>query len=317
MRYKIKYLLVSMLMLLSLSAKAQQDPQYTQYMYNMSVINPAYSTDDTNLINLGGLYRAQWVGSVGGPTTGTFFAHSPITQNQEIGFSMVHDQIGDIAKESNVFIDYSYKIKTGETSKMAFGLKAGASFFSTEFDGLKFTDATPDPAFANNISRVFPNIGVGTYFYGNNYYLGLSSPNMLQSKQLKNQDGIIETGVEEIHAYFTGGYVFNLGENYKLKPAFMTKVVKGAPLSLDLTTNLLMFNRLELGTAYRWNESVSALANVLITPNLRIGYAYDYTLNNLGSFNRGSHEIMLLFNISKSKLQSEYENGYDKSPRFF
>lgn len=304
-------------MLLSLLAKAQQDPQYTQYMYNMSVINPAYSTDDTNLINLGGLYRAQWVGSVGGPTTGTFFAHSPFTENQEIGISIVHDQIGNIVKESNVFIDYAYKIKTGETTKLSFGLKAGASFFNTEFDGLKFTDATPDPAFANNISKVFPNIGVGTYFYGNNYYLGLSSPNMLKSKQLKNQDGIIETGVEEIHAYFTGGYVFNLGENYKLKPAFMAKVVKGAPLSLDLTANLLMFNRIELGTAYRWDESVSALANFLITPNLRIGYAYDYTLNNLGSFNRGSHEIMLLFNISKSKPQSEINNGYDKSPRFF
>lgn len=305
-----------MLLLASFTGRAQQDAHYTQYMYNMSVINPAYSTDDQDLINGGILYRAQWVGSVGGPTTGNVFAHTPITEEQEIGMSIVHDEIGNIVKESNVFVDYAYKIKTSETTKISFGAKAGATFFSTDFNGLKYTDPNPDPAFANNLSRVFPNLGFGTYFFGKQFYVGFSTPNLLATKQLEKKDGVYTTGIEEIHYYLTGGYVFNLSDDFKFKPAFMTKAVKGAPLSLDLTANVLMFDKLEMGVGYRWDDAVSALVNFRINRNLRIGYAYDYTLTNLGNFNSGSHEFLLLFNLSKSKHLNE-ENGFDKSPRFF
>ncbi|WP_276975835.1 type IX secretion system membrane protein PorP/SprF [Flavobacterium filum] len=308
-----KYLLLTWMGLISIQSLAQQDPQYTQYMYNMSVLNPAYATDNPDVINFGALYRAQWVGSEGGPTTGTFFAHSPIAKKVEMGLSIIHDQIGDVVKETNAYVDFAYVLKLNENQKLSFGLKAGATFFSTNFNGFVYSDDLPDPAFANNLSKVFPNIGVGTFYFGENYYLGLSSPNLIKSTHLERQDGIIRNGVEEMHFFFTGGYVFNLNENLKFKPAFMSKAVSGAPMSFDVTGNFLINNVFEIGAGYRWDDSVSGLVNFKVSPSVRIGYAYDYTLSNLGRFNSGSHEIMILFDLNKKGSM----NGYDKSPRFF
>ncbi|WP_026711601.1 PorP/SprF family type IX secretion system membrane protein [Flavobacterium filum] len=308
-----KYLLLTWMGLISIQSLAQQDPQYTQYMYNMSVLNPAYATDNPDVINFGALYRAQWVGSEGGPTTGTFFAHSPIAKKVEMGLSIIHDQIGDVVKETNAYFDFAYVLKLNENQKLSFGLKAGATFFSTNFNGFVYSDDLPDPAFANNLSKIFPNIGVGTFYFGENYYLGLSSPNLIKSTHLERQDGIIRNGVEEMHFFFTGGYVFNLNENLKFKPAFMSKAVSGAPMSFDVTGNFLINNVFEIGAGYRWDDSVSGLVNFKVSPSVRIGYAYDYTLSNLGRFNSGSHEIMILFDLNKKGSM----NGYDKSPRFF
>lgn len=308
-----KYLFLIWIGLISLHSSAQQDPQYTQYMYNMSVLNPAYATDNPDVINFGALYRAQWVGSDGGPTTGTFFAHSPVAKKVEMGLSLIHDQIGNVVKQTNTFVDFAYVLKLNEKQKLSFGIKAGATFFSTNFNGFVYSDELPDPAFAENLSRVFPNVGVGMFYFGENYYLGLSSPNLLRTKHLEQENGIIATGLEEIHYFFTGGYVFNLNDNLKFKPAFMTKVVTGAPISLDFTSNFLINNVFEIGAGYRWDDSLSGLVNFKVSPSVRVGYAYDYTLSNLGRFNSGSHEIMILFDLNKKRSL----NGYDKSPRFF
>lgn len=314
MQKQFKYLLFLAGFLLTVfTVRGQQDPQFTQYMYNMSVINPGYATSEIDVLNFGALYRAQWVGSTGGPVTGSFFAHIPLNEKIEIGGTIVHDEIGDVVKETNVYADFAYIIDINETNKISFGVKAGATFFSTVFDGFIYSDPLPDPAFANNISQVFPNIGVGAFYYGENYYLGLSSPNLLKTKHLEDESGIVSTGVEEIHYFFTGGYVFDLNEDIKFKPAFMMKSAMGAPVSFDFTTNFLFYNYLEIGAAYRWDDSVGALFNFRLSPSLRVGYAYDYTISNLGRFNSGSHEIILLFDLDKSKNKK----GYDKSPRFF
>lgn len=295
---------------------SQQDPQYTQYMYNMSVINPGYAKDRPGAIFLGGLYRAQWVGSVGGPTTGTFFIHAPLLNKVEGGLSIIHDEIGDVVKETNVYADVNYVIPVSENNKLSLGIKAGATFFSTNFNGFVYSDPLPDPAFGSNLNRTYPNIGVGAFFFSEKYYLGLSSPSLLKSKHLDNQSGVIATGVEETHLFFTGGYVFDINDNVKLKPAFMTKAVSGAPLSIDFTTNVMFYDKFEIGAGYRFDDSVSALVNFRVAPSLRIGYAYDYTLSNLGKFNSGSHEIMILFDLDKLGLGNN-KKGYDKSPRFF
>ncbi|HNU59774.1 MAG TPA: PorP/SprF family type IX secretion system membrane protein, partial [Aquaticitalea sp.] len=180
MLYKtLKYSFQSVLLLLGLLSYAQQDPQFTQYMYNMSVINPAYATGDEENINIGGMYRTQWVGAVGGPSTGSLFVHLPLNSRIETGLSVVHDQIGDVVNESNVYADFAYVLPMGETSKLSLGVKAGATFFSTNFNGFVYSDDLPDPAFAENLSRTFPNIGVGAFYFGSNYYLGLSAPNLL------------------------------------------------------------------------------------------------------------------------------------------
>lgn len=308
----IKYTLLGCLFLVALNSTAQQDPEYTQYMYNMSVINPAYATEP-EVISLGALYRTQWVGMVGAPNTGSLFVHVPLKEKVQVGLSIVNDQIGDVVNETNVYADFAYILNLGGTTKLSLGLKAGASFFNTNFNGFVYSDELPDPAFANNLSKTFPNIGMGAYFYDSNYYIGLSAPNLLNSKHLEKDSGIVANGVEEIHFFLTGGYVFEINDEFKLKPAMMTKIVSGAPLAIDVTTNVLYNDFFEIGVGYRWDDSISGLVNLRLTPGLRIGYAYDYTLTNLGRFNSGSHEIMILFNIEKI---GKYK-GYDKSPRFF
>lgn len=309
----MRYLILLSALFMCLVSSAQQNPQYTQYMYNMSLVNPAYATDNLDVINIGGLYRAQWVGSVGGPTTGSFFAHSALGKKVEGGVSVLHDEIGGIVKETSLYADFAYVLPVSDKNKLSFGLKGGATFFSTNFNGFVYSDALPDPAFANNLSRTFPNIGVGTFYFSQNYYIGFSAPNLLTTKQLEQHDGIVATGVEAVHYFLTGGYIFNINSNLKFKPAFMAKAVSGAPTAIDLTGNVLINNIFEAGLGYRLGDSFSGLVNFKINPSLRVGYAYDYTLSNLGRFNSGSHEIMILFDLNKSGNK----NGYDKSPRFF
>ena len=303
------------LMFLSLQSFGQQDPQFTQYMYNMSVINPAYATAQEGILNLGGFYRTQWVGFKGAPKTGSFFAHTPLSEKIEVGISFTNDNIGDVVNENNIYADFAYVLPVGEKSKISFGLKAGFTFFDTTFDGfvLQSGNTNTDVAFNENINETFPNLGVGTFFFADNYYLGLSAPNMLSSKHIETKNGVETTGVEDVHYFFTGGYVFDLNSSLKFKPAFMGKVVKGAPLALDITANLLINEKLEVGLGYRLDDAVSTLVNFKVTPGLRIGYAYDYTTSNLGSFNSGSHEIFVLFDLDLFGLKS----GYDRSPRFF
>ncbi len=312
----IKYFLFVAALLIGGLARAQQDPEFTHYMYNMSVINPAYATDTPGVINLGGLYRTQWVGAVGAPKTVTAFAHTPVAKRVEAGISVVNDEIGDVVKENNIYADVAYVIPVSENNKLSFGLKAGMTFFDADFNGFQYSDAAPDPAFAENIHQFFPNVGVGAFYFGDNYYIGASAPNLLRTKHLEHQDAISTIGVEEIHYFLTGGYVFQFSDRLKFKPAFMAKGVAGAPLSFDVTANMLYNNFVEFGVGYRVGDSVDGLVNFYVTPSLRIGYSYDYTLTNLGNYNSGTHEIFLLFDIGSDNSAGN-KKGYDKSPRFF
>ncbi len=300
---------------LSLQSIAQQDPQFTQYMYNMSVINPAYATAEEGILNLGGLYRTQWVGVEGAPKTGSFFAHTPLSERVEMGISFTNDDIGDIVSENNIYADFAYILPVGIESKLSLGIKAGVTLFDVNFDGfnLQSGDVSSDVAFNQNINKSFPNLGIGAFFFNDNYYLGLSAPNLLTSKHIETENGIASTGVQDIHYFLTGGYVFDVNRDLKFKPAFMAKSVRGAPLAIDLTANVLINEKLEAGLAYRLDDAISGLVSFRITPELKIGYAYDYTTTNLSNFNSGSHEIFILFDIDLFGLSI----GYDRSPRFF
>ncbi|HEX8014061.1 MAG TPA: type IX secretion system membrane protein PorP/SprF [Flavobacterium sp.] len=304
-------LLISFLFYIT-SASAQQDPEYTHYMYNMSVVNPAYATGTSAMINLGGLYRTQWVGAVGAPKTFTFFGHTALSEKIEVGASLISDDIGDGAKkENNFYVDFAYVLQLEGKNRLSLGVKAGFTSLQTNFNGFRFTDPATDLAFAENINVTKPNIGAGAYYFTDKYYVGLSVPNLLSSKHIEEKSGINAYGSENIHAFLTAGYVFQINDQFKLKPAFMSKFVPGAPVTVDLTANVLYNDKFELGAAYRINDAVSALMNINVTPSLRIGYAYDYTVSNLGQFNSGTHEIMLLFDLDL------LGKGYDKSPRFF
>jgi type IX secretion system PorP/SprF family membrane protein len=295
-------------------ATAQQDPHFTQYMNNMSAVNPAYATATPAILNLGSLYRSQWSGIDGAPKTLTLFAHTPINNKIETGISLISDNIGDGAKkETNFFADFAYILQLDEKQNLSFGVKAGFSSISTNFNGFRLNsgDVSTDKAFAENVNETVPNIGVGAYYFTDNYYVGISAPNLLSAEHIKEKKEISSLGTQKIHTYFTGGYVFDINEAFKLKPAFIAIFVTGAPVSVDLIANVLYNEKFELGAAYRYDDSVSILMNVNVTSNLRIGYSYDYTISNLSQFNSGSHEIVLLYNLDL------LGKGYDKSPRFF
>ncbi|MGB5819253.1 MAG: type IX secretion system membrane protein PorP/SprF [Saonia sp.] len=308
------YLSLTLLFLLHSFLNAQQDPQYTQYMYNMSVINPAYTTNERGILNFGSLYRSQWQNAVGAPKTLTLFIHTPITEKIETGISFITDDIGDGAlKENNIYADFAYILKLNEKSNLSLGLKAGITDFETNFNGFMFPEFQDDPAFNENLNSIFPNIGVGAFYSRDNFYAGVSAPNLLTSQHLENRDGINRTGSEEIHVFFTSGYVYEVNSELKIKPSMVTKIVSGSPLTLDASINALFNNKFEGGLSYRLEDSVSAMFNVYVLPSIRIGYAYDYTLSNLGDFNSGSHEIFVLFDLDLLGLKK----GYDKSPRFY
>jgi len=289
---------------------AQQDPQYTQYMYNMNVVNPAYA-GSRGTLSLGLLGRSQWTSVDGAPKTLTFDVHAPLGKKVGVGLSVIADEIGP-AKETNIYADFSYTLTTSEEGRLAFGLKGGVTLLNVNLLDvvLPQTGSAGDPVFDENINDTFPNFGAGVYYYTNKWYAGFSVPNILTSEHL-DKDNINTKASEEVHYFLTGGYVFDLSSTVKFKPSLMFKGVAGAPVSIDINANFLMYDRFEVGASYRIEDAVSLLFNFGVTPDFRIGYAYDYTISEFSnSQTGGSHEIILLYDIDFSKKNV-------KSPRFF
>ncbi|MCB0456344.1 MAG: type IX secretion system membrane protein PorP/SprF [Flavobacteriaceae bacterium] len=286
-------------------AHAQQDPQYTQYMYNMNVVNPAYAGSKETL-SLTALYRKQWTGLDGAPETITFSGHSPINDKMGLGLSAIKDELGPV-KETNVYVDYSYTLQVSEKLKLALGLKAGATFHDVGLADLELQDPN-DPFFSQDINNTYPNIGAGAFFYGDNFYIGLSVPNFLTSVHL-DENGL-KYGSETNHYFATAGYVFQVSENMKLKPSVMVKSAFDAPLSFDGNLNALFYEKFEIGVSYRLEDSFSGLVGFQATDYLRIGYAYDHVISELDAVSSASHEVILTFDVFFKKKSL-------RSPRYF
>ena len=303
----MKKLTIIAVLLLALQTYGQQDPQYTQYMYNMNIINPAYAGSRENL-SFGLLYRNQWTAIDGGPETGTFFGHSPIGNNLGLGLSVIADQIGPV-KETNTYVDVSYTLKLGGAHRLAFGVKAGATFHDINLtsSNVSVIDQN-DPFFGIGINETTPNFGAGFFYYTDNYYLSLSVPNFLSSVHLDANGNKI--GSETQHYFLTGGYVFNVSPKTELKPSFMLKSAFDAPSSFDINLNARFFKKFEIGASYRLDDSFSGLVNFAVTPSIRLGYAYDAISSDIKAYAPASHEVMLLFDLNFPKKVS-------RSPRYF
>lgn len=305
------YLLYGLLFFCTVSfVYAQQNPQYTQYMYNTQVVNPGY-TASKDALSAGLLYRTQWVGLDGAPKTATFTIDSPIGrgENMGLGLSIIHDEIGP-SVQTNITVDYAYAIQLTPQGRMAFGIKAGADILDVDFRKLNIYNPD-DSLFQENIdNRWQPQIGAGIYYYTNRFYAGVSVPNFLKTKHIERSNRFQSVASERMHFYFLGGYVFYLSSSVKFKPATLLKMVEGAPLQWDVSANFLFHEKLTLGAAYRWDAALSALAGFQIDSNWFIGVGYDYQLTKLEKYSDGSYEIILrfnLFNPRKSIL----------TPRFF
>ncbi|RZJ35173.1 MAG: type IX secretion system membrane protein PorP/SprF [Flavobacterium sp.] len=287
---------------------AQQDPHYTQYMYNMNVINPAYAGSKESL-SFGLLYRKQWVEIEDAPTTFSFSGSAPVGKNVGLGLSVISDKIGPV-EETNLYGDFSYTLNLGGEHRLALGLKAGMTFHKIDFNVIYPTLPDPEDGVfqGTNPSSSNFNLGAGLFYYTNRYYIAFSVPNMLKAKYL-DYNGT-EYGSEVSHYFLTGGYVFDLSPNLKFKPFAMVKSAFNAPVSFDVSTNFLFHEKFEIGATYRLQDSFGAMVNYAISPSLRIGYAYDHIISDLNVATPSSHEVILLVDLNFSKKVSQ-------SPRYF
>lgn len=310
----ITFIVLLFLFVNTLGVFAQQDPQYTQYMYNPVVINPAYA-GNRGVASVTGLHRSQWVGLDGAPTTQSFSIHSPIGESKVgLGLSIVNDALGP-QEETYIGVDFSYTIETSDFGRLSFGLKGGGHLLDVDFNQLNLLDPT-DINFAQNIDNKFsPVVGLGLYYHTQNFYAGLSVPNLLQTNHFDEsvQPGSASSFAEEnVNYYGILGYTFDINENVVFKPSTLVKLVQGAPLQVDFTANFLVYEKLHLGAAYRWSAAVSGLVGFQVTDSMLIGLAYDRESTDLGNqvFNDGSYEVFLRFELFKK---------YDRmlTPRFF
>uniref|UniRef100_UPI0040498DC2 PorP/SprF family type IX secretion system membrane protein n=1 Tax=Flavobacterium sp. TaxID=239 RepID=UPI0040498DC2 len=298
--------------LVSILGYAQQDSQFTNYMYNTVNINPAYA-GSRNALSIFGLHRNQWVGLDGAPLTNTFALHTPLeNSNIGLGFSIVNDKIGP-SDETSFSVDVSYSVKTSESYQLSFGLKGTANLLNVDFTKLNIYSPGDILSQQNVDNKFSPNIGAGIYFHSDKTYFGLSVPNFLETKHFDDQSSSLASSsvaAEKMHYYFIAGHVFEVNPSIKFKPALLTKVIQGAPLQVDLSANFLYNDKFSLGLAYRWDAAVSALAGFQVSDSWFIGYGYDMEVTKLANYNSGSHEIFLRFELFKK---------YNKviSPRFF
>ncbi|ADV48613.1 putative membrane protein [Cellulophaga algicola DSM 14237] len=308
-----KYLIIALFVFAGTTTlSAQQDAQYTQYMYNTISVNPAYA-GSRGVLSIAALHRSQWVGLDGAPTTQTLNIHAPVSRRIGLGLSIVNDEIGNGTNQDTYFdAAFSYTIPTSEEGKLSFGLKAGGHFLNIDFSKLRNYGAESNLPNVDN--KFSPNFGAGVYYHTDNFYTGLSVPNFLQTEHFDsagtNSSSFLAE--ERLNIYFITGYVFDLNPNLKFKPAGLLKAVKGAPLQVDISANFLINDKFSVGAAYRWDAAVSLLAGFQISEQLMLGLAYDKETTDLGAtrFNDGSFEVFLRY---------EFLTRYKKviTPRFF
>ena len=293
-------------LLSSLSVLGQQEAMYSQYMFNKLAINPAYA-GSRDRSSATALFRSQWVGIKGAPETKTISFDMPLRNKKlGLGVQVFNYNIG-ITKLNGGFVSYAYRIFM-ENSTLAFGLQGGATHIKADLNSVNLGDPNPDQAFLQNINQVLLNFGAGIYYTRDRFYFGFSTPHLL-SNRLSNNSDVNKNDLvtrQYLHLFVTSGYVFDLGEDFKLKPSLLFKGIQGAPVQLDINTNLYIKDILSVGIQYRTGAAMAAMAEVQISPQVRMGYSYDRSTTKLVKFNSGSHELMLRyeFDFKKEKTVS-------------
>jgi type IX secretion system PorP/SprF family membrane protein len=301
-----KALLVILILSSSLISFGQRDPMYTQYIFNMQTINPAYAGTWQSLGFIA-LSRIQWVSIKDAPRTQTFSVQTPFkTEKVGLGFNIVHDKIG-MEDRLLVNFDYSYRLSLSAASSLRFGIKGGFTNYSNPL-GLYTTYTPGDPNFQGYIDNKFmPNVGVGAFLYSNRYYLGLSVPKLVEAR-FKNTEDEYTTLSELREMYLSGGLVFDLSTNIKFKPTFLFKYAQHSPMQYDLSANFLFSEKLWLGAMYRSGDAIGVIAQWIVQNRFRIGYSADFSTTQISRYSGGIHEIMVSYEIDWKKFIS---------PRYF
>lgn len=312
MKFKLnikKWLGILGLIIITKVSIAQQDPMYTQYFFTSQTINPAYA-GSWNSLGFTALTRQQWVGWSGAPKTYIFAMQAPLRNDKvALGLNVINDVVFK-TKQFGIWGDYAYKVKMTDYTDLRMGLKAGFTNYSNNLTAYDIIEGN-DPLFQSDLTNKFmPNFGVGLFLQNPRYYVGLSVPKMLHSEIKGDNPNNFTVEAEVRHYFLEGGVVFNLGENLKFKPTFMTKATIGAPIQVDLTANFLLMERLWLGAMYRTNDAVGAIAQIILGNSVRIGYAFDYSTTKLQNYHNGTHEIMV-------SLELRSLTEMVTSPRYF
>ncbi len=292
---KISFILKFVALSFGLVSNAQQIPHYTQYLYNLQILNPAYIGNRSDL-SIGLNSRFQWIGVEGSPQTQTLSINSRIKSGIGLGATFIYDKIGFV-QTTNVNIDASYTIQIFDKNRLSVGLKGGMTFF----DDRRNEGFTPDRETYESVNGRYPNIGVGLLYYNDDYYVSLSVPHFLKTplfKTLNNEE--IKGFSDKYNVFLSSGYVFDLNPVMKFKPSFLAKYTPNLPLSVDINANFLYRKKIEFGASYRYNDSLSLLFAFILKEKYRIGYTYDHTLTHLN--NRfGAHEISLQIDLGLGK----------------
>ncbi len=309
--YKNSLVVLSMLILLLCSGnmKAQQEPLYTQYMFNTVSVNPAYA-GTRNAMNVLLLSRLQWTGMDGAPRTYDFTMHTPLDNyKMGLGLSIVSDSHGPV-NNYYINVNYAYRVSLSESLTLSMGIKGGIYNYHVNLTDINVGDN--DVAFMDNVEQRFqPNAGLGLYMYSDKFYVGASVPKLIQTELSGDQNTVGSISDLKQHFFVMGGYVFDLNEDLKFKPSILTKVVQGAPPSTDVTAQCLIKDTYWLGATYRIGDAVALIGNIKLNKQLMIGYSYDFTVSELNNYNNGSHEIIVSYDFDgflKNKV---------KSPRYF
>ena len=286
---------------------AQQDPMYSQYMFNTLAFNPGYA-GSADVFTAMLLSRHQWVGFDGAPATQTLTLHTPLrNQALALGFSVINDKIGP-SSQTGAYVDFAYRIRTGTNTRLSFGLKGGMNMYQADLASL--TSVEVDPANVNIRPQLLPNFGFGLFWHSPTYYVGLSAPKLLTNEIDAVSGSALVTATEARHYFLIAGYVLPIDRDLKFKPSIMFRTVEGAPMSLDINANFLLRDRIWFGALYRWGNAFGLLGQFQVNDQFRVGYAFDLTTTRLSAYNAGTHELMLSYDF-------RFVKGRTISPRYF
>lgn len=307
-----KFLLLLIIVFSSSVLLAQQDAMFTHYMYNTLSVNPAYA-GSRDALTVTALHRSQWVGFEGAPTTQTLTLHTPVfNENIGLGLSVLNDKVGP-TNVTSINVDFAYKVKLSEKAKLSFGLSAGLNVRQNGLTDLDLNESIDQSFSTDEDSELLPNFGFGLYYSTERFYVGLSTPKLLENDYKSN---IAAEGSKHAsdnrHYYLISGFVFDLNSEFKLKPTTLIKFTNKQSPQLDLTASLIFRDKVWAGLMYRTSDAAGVLVGVFITPVLKLGYSFDWSIGNeTFEYNKGSHEIMLMYDLeftNKSKI---------RSPRYF
>ena len=291
------------------SAKAQQRPMYSQYIFNMMNINPAYA-GSRGVVSATALYRDQWVGIPGAPQTSSFSVDMPVNEKKVgLGIQLFDDRLG-IERTTGLNVSYAFRIQLTNSGTLSLGLQGGLLNYRANYSEVR-TFQPNDPSFSQNISGFLPAAAAGVYYNSDKFYIGVSTPALLKTKLSNNNTADVSSATgRDLHLFLSSGFVVNLNQDLVLKPSILVKAVSGAPVEYDLNTNLWIQNTIAFGFSYRTGDAIVGMIEFQMNKQFRFGYAYDKTFSNLGSYNTGTHELML-------RLEFGSDKGKVASPRYF